>query len=310
MFGHSLISHTGQARRVRLHVLSMGVVHTVRLGPVAGGSGCFLSKISQLKNLMLSRSVSCLEDNNYKLAFLYMQVVFSAGSTQRHPVIQLFVHKILKMLFRVANEVSSLFRQTYINGIKWHQTVTLLTFLHSCTAKGYPRQCSKWSPIWCVLVPEGDVTPVAGNVGARLHSYHPQHQTCPGVSTPHRLCLGMKGTAQVRRNSVGAYSQVSSKFVQDLKSWRSCAKCTGTGLEGRFCKVRILRSTTTPKCCLADVLQLDQGSGIARTGQSQRDVLWMLIWLAFKIPGLKDYIKWVQLELKSWFYIFAMKRAP
>ena len=34
------------------------------------------------------------------------------------------------------------------------------------------------------------------------------------------------------------------------------------------------------------------------------------IWLAFKIPGLKDYIKWVQLELKSWFYIFAMKRAP
>ena len=34
------------------------------------------------------------------------------------------------------------------------------------------------------------------------------------------------------------------------------------------------------------------------------------IWLAFKIPGLKDYKKWVQLELKSWFYIFAMKRAP
>ena len=23
------------------------------------------------------------------------------------------------------------------------------------------------------------------------------------------------------------------------------------------------------------------------------------IWLAFKIPGLKDHIKWVQLELKS-----------
>ena len=23
------------------------------------------------------------------------------------------------------------------------------------------------------------------------------------------------------------------------------------------------------------------------------------IWLAFKIPGLKDYIKWAQLELKS-----------
>ena len=36
----------------------------------------------------------------------------------------------------------------------------------------------------------------------------------------------------------------------------------------------------------------------------------MCIWLAFKIPGLKDYIKWAQLELKSWFYIFAMKRAP
>ena len=34
------------------------------------------------------------------------------------------------------------------------------------------------------------------------------------------------------------------------------------------------------------------------------------MWLAFKIPGLKDHIKWVQLELKSWFYIFAMKRAP
>ena len=33
-------------------------------------------------------------------------------------------------------------------------------------------------------------------------------------------------------------------------------------------------------------------------------------WLAFKIPGLKDHIKWVQLELQSWFYIFAMKRAP
>ena len=82
-----------------------------------------------------------------QLAFIYMQVVFSAGSTQRHPVIQLFDHKILKMLFHVVNEVSSLFRHTYINGIKWHQTVTLLTFLHSCTAKGYPRQCSKWSPI-------------------------------------------------------------------------------------------------------------------------------------------------------------------
>ena len=211
-----------------------------------------------------------------------MQVVFSAGSTQRHPVIQLFVHKILKMLFRVANEVSSLFRHTYINGIKWHQTVTLLTFLHFCTAKGYPRQCSKW--IWCVLVPEGDVTSVAGNVGAHLHGYHPQHQTRPGVSTPHRLCLGMKGTAQVRRNSVEAhYSQVSSKFVQDSKSWRCCAKrvqnVLAPVLKGRFCKVRILPSTTTPKCCLADVLQLDQGSGIARTGQSQRVVLWMLIWM-------------------------------
>ena len=37
---------------------------------------------------------------------------------------------------------------------------------------------------------------------------------------------------------------------------------------------------------------------------------YIYIWLAFKIPGLKDYIKWAQLELKSWFYIFAMKRAP
>lgn len=67
--------------------------------------------------------------------------------------------------------------------------------------------------------------------------------------------------------------------IWSLKSWRCCAKRTGTGLKGRFCKVRILPSTTTPKCCLADVLQLDQGSGIARTGQSQRVVLWMLIWM-------------------------------
>ena len=208
---------------------------------------------------MLNRSVSCFTDNNYNLHLYTCKLCFLQV---RHNVIQWFssfVHKILKMLFRVANEVSSLFRHTYINGIKWHQTVTLLTFLHFCTAKGYPRQCSKWSPIWCVLVPEGDVTPVAGNVGARLHSYHPQHQTRPGVSTPHRLYLGMKGTP-VRRNTVGAhYSQVSSKFVQDLKSWRCCAKCTGTGLKGRFCKVRILPSTTTPKCCLAEVLQLDRG---------------------------------------------------
>ena len=26
---------------------------------------------------------------------------------------------------------------------------------------------------------------------------------------------------------------------------------------------------------------------------------YIYIWLAFKIPGLKDYIKWAQLELKS-----------
>ena len=30
------------------------------------------------------------------------------------------------------------------------------------------------------------------------------------------------------------------------------------------------------------------------------------IWLVFKIPGLKDYIKWAQLALKNWFFIFAM----
>ena len=37
---------------------------------------------------------------------------------------------------------------------------------------------------------------------------------------------------------------------------------------------------------------------------------YIYIWLAFEIPGLKDYVKWAQLELRSWFYIFAMKRAP
>ena len=30
-----------------------------------------------------------------------------------------------------------------------------------------------------------------------------------------------------------------------------------------------------------------------------RCVIAIFIWLAFKIPGLKDHIKWVQLELKS-----------
>ncbi len=93
------------------------------------------------------------------------------------------------------------------------------------------------------------------------------HQTHPGVSTPHRLCLGMKGTPKNTSKATfweetqwgPVYSQVNSKFVQDVKSWKCRANQTGTGLKGRFCKVHILRSTTTPRCCLADILQLRPG---------------------------------------------------
>ena len=41
MFGHSLISHTGQARRVRLHVLSMGVVTRSGLVRLRGAAVVF-----------------------------------------------------------------------------------------------------------------------------------------------------------------------------------------------------------------------------------------------------------------------------
>ena len=274
IFGHSLISlhWAGEARSPSCAFDGRG--YTVRVGPSCGGQRLvFFRKFRNWKVPCWTGAYHVWKTTTTTCIYIqYMQVVFFLQV--RHNVIQWFssfVHKILKMLFRVANEVSSLFRHTYINGIKWHQTVTLLTFLHFCTAKGYPRQCSKWSPIWCLLVPEGDVTSVAGNVGAHLHRAPSTAPDTPRSVNSASAVSWHEGNAH--------YSQVSSKFVQDLKSWRSCAKRTGTGLKGRFCKVRILPSTTTPKCCLADVLQLDQGSGIARTGQSQRVVLWMLIWM-------------------------------
>ena len=112
----------GQARRVRLHVLSMGVVtRSAGLVP-AGRVGWFSLGFRDWKvpcwtgayDVSPTTATTCV----------CMQVVFSAGSTQRHPVIQLFVHKTLKMLFHVVNEVSSLFRHTLY---KWHQMA-----LNSC----------------------------------------------------------------------------------------------------------------------------------------------------------------------------------
>ena len=38
---------------------------------------------------------------------------------------------------------------------------------------------------------------------------------------------------------------------------------------------------------------------MALDGMKLASFIVIVIWLAFKIPGLKDYIKWAQLELKS-----------
>ena len=130
---------------------------------------------------MLNRSVSCFTDNNYNLHLytIHASCVFCRFDTTSSSDSALCSRDFEDVVPCCERSFLAFQAYLYINGIKWHQTVTLLTFLHSCTAKGYPRQCSKWSPIWCVLVPEGDVTSVAGNVGAHLHGYHPQLADTP-----------------------------------------------------------------------------------------------------------------------------------
>ena len=80
----------------------------------------FLSKFSKLESSMLNRSVSCLEDNNHNLHLytIHASCVFSAGSTQRHPVIQLFCSQDFEDVVPCC-ERSFLAFQAYL--YKWHQ---------------------------------------------------------------------------------------------------------------------------------------------------------------------------------------------
>ena len=95
IFGHSLISlhWAGEARSPSCAFDGRG--YTVRgVGPSCGGQGwlVFFRKFRDWKVPCWTGAYYVSPDNSYNLRLytIHASCVFSAGSTQRHPVIQLF----------------------------------------------------------------------------------------------------------------------------------------------------------------------------------------------------------------------------
>ena len=119
MFGHSLISlhWAGEARSPSCAFDGRG--YTVRVGPSWGGAAVgFFRKFRNWLKFHVESERIMFHRQQLQLAFIYMQVVFSAGSTQRHPVIQLFCSQDFEDVVPCC-ERSFLAFQAYL--YKWHQ---------------------------------------------------------------------------------------------------------------------------------------------------------------------------------------------